>query len=148
MLIPLSTLKFLRDADNDDDDNHNSGTDELKRSNLWSFCNNTHLFVTGGTSPCRISPKVPRSRRIKKTMYQAQHSGGTPEIYRRGIIYLCMISLHNLSYFWFTSSYHLSHMRSLTSFIYYGQLVDLYNHEMKKNLLCHSFKLYVKVECL
>ncbi|KAL4217503.1 MAGUK p55 subfamily member 7 [Mactra antiquata] len=36
-----------------------------------------------GTSPCRISPKIPRARRVRKTMYQAQHSGGTPELYRR-----------------------------------------------------------------
>ncbi|WAR09930.1 MPP7-like protein, partial [Mya arenaria] len=36
-----------------------------------------------GTSPCRISPKVPRARRVKKTMYQAQHSGGTPVLRRR-----------------------------------------------------------------
>lgn len=36
-----------------------------------------------GPSPCRISPRVPRARRVKKTMYQAQRSGGTPEVYRR-----------------------------------------------------------------
>lgn len=36
-----------------------------------------------GNSPCRISPKITRARRVRKTMYQAQHSGGTPELYRR-----------------------------------------------------------------
>ncbi|XP_053385588.1 MAGUK p55 subfamily member 7-like isoform X2 [Mercenaria mercenaria] len=58
-------------------------TEMMKRYHSDEDLRNCTGRSSRGTSPCRISPKIPRSRRIKKTMYQAQHSGGTPEIYRR-----------------------------------------------------------------
>ncbi|KAH3748021.1 MAGUK p55 subfamily member 7-like [Dreissena polymorpha] len=36
-----------------------------------------------GTSPCRFSPRIPRTRRVRRKMYQSQHSGGTPDLLRR-----------------------------------------------------------------